>query len=98
MEDQCSEFDKRIQLQQAVDSEQVNDKILALRAAQKHKSQARELHEKANSLQEFLNLQTLHANVIIMPAYINTLQTEIQQLQENAHKEVTSIIIIITII
>ena len=81
-----------------MDSEQLDDKILALRAAQNHSSQARELHEKANTLQEFLDLQTLHSNVTIIPAYITTLQTEIEKLQENARQEVRAMIMIIIII
>ena len=74
LQKQCFELDKRIQLQLAVESKQlaetdVNEKIQALRAAQQHCSQARQLYEKANTLQELLNLQCLHSNVTIMPAY-----------------------------
>ena len=32
-------------------------------------SQAQHLHEKANSFQELLNLQSLHSDVAIMPAF-----------------------------
>ena len=94
LEGQCFELDKKIQLQLAEDKEQlpetvVDEKILALRAAQQHGSQARQFHEKANSLQELLDLQSLHSHVTIMPAYITTLQNEIEKLLENARNEVT---------
>lgn len=66
-----------------------DEKILALRAAQQHCNQARQFREKANSLQELLNLQSLHSQVTIMPAYITSLQNEIdRRLHENANQEV----------
>ena len=82
-EDQCFGLDKTIQLQLAVDSEPLQEplldgKMLALRTAQQHCSQVRQFHEKANSLQEVLNLQTLQSQVTMMPAYITTLQNEIE--------------------
>ena len=94
LENQCFELDKRIQLQLAVESEQlaetdVNEKIQALRAAKQHCSQARQLHEKANTLRELLNSQCLHSNVTIMPAYTSTIQNEIEKLLEDANQEVT---------
>ena len=93
LENQCFELDKKIQLQLAVDSELLpetvlDEKMLALRTAQQHRSQARQFHEKANSLQELLNLQTLHSQVTIMPAYITALQNEIETLLENTNQEV----------
>ena len=72
------------------DREENNEKIQAFRAAQLHTRQAQQFHEKANSLQEMLNLQNLHANVNIMPAYLTLLQEEIDKLLGNA-KEVTII-------
>ena len=74
----------------AGDSEENDEKIQAFRAAQLHTRQAQKFHEKANSLQELLNLQSLHANVHIMPAYFTLLQEEIDKLLGNA-KEVTII-------
>ena len=65
--------------------------IQAFRAAQLHTRQAQQFHEKANSLQEMLNLQSLHANVNIMPAYFTLLQEEIDKLLQNAKEEVTII-------
>ena len=93
LENQCFELDKTIQLQLAVDSESLPETVLdekmpALRTAQQHRSQASQFHEKANSLQELLNLQTLHSQVTIMPAYITALQNEIEKLLENANQEV----------
>jgi len=67
----------------------VDEKILALRAARQHRSQARQFHEKANSLQELLDLQSLHSHVTIMPAYTTTLQNEIEKALENSRNEVT---------
>ena len=72
----------------AADSEENDEKIVALRAAQQHSRQAREFHEKANSLQELLNLQSLHSDVNIMPAFFTTMQGEIDRLLENARQEV----------
>ena len=94
LENQCFELDKQIQLQLAVESEQLpetdmNEKMKALRAAQQHRSQARHLHEKANTLQELLNSQCLHSNVTIMPAYTTAMQNEIEKLLEDANLEVT---------
>ena len=71
----------------AGDSEE-NEKIQALRAAQLHTRQAQQFNEKANYLQELLNLQSLHANVDIMPAYFTLLQEEIDKLLGNAKEEV----------
>lgn len=90
LEKQCFELDLRIQLVETemLPETDVDDKIQALRAAQKHRSQARELHQKANTLQELLNLQHLHSDVTIMPAYIEAMQKEIQKLLENAKQEV----------
>ena len=94
LEDQCFMLDKIIQLQLAAGNQQlpetvVNNKILALRSAQQHRSQARQLQEKANTLQELLNSQYLHSNVTIMPAYSEAMQNEIEKLLENADQEVT---------
>ena len=75
----------------AGDREENNEKIQAFRAAQLHTRQAQQFHEKANSLQEMLNLQSLHANVNIMPAYLTLLQEEIDKLLGNAKEEVTII-------
>ena len=74
----------------AGDSEENDEKIQAFRAAQLHTRQAQKFHEKANSLQELLNLQSLHANVHIMPAYFTLLQ-EIHKLLGNAKEEVAMI-------
>jgi len=51
----------------------------------------KKFHEKANSLQELLNLQSLHANVHIMPAYFTLLQEEIDKLLGNAKEEIAII-------
>ena len=75
----------------AGDREENNEKIQAFRAAQLHTEQAQQFHEKANSLQEMLNLQSLHANVNIMPAYFTLLQKEIDKLLGNVKEEVTII-------
>ena len=75
----------------AGDSEENDEKIQAFRAAQLHTRQAQKFHEKANSLEELLNLQSLHANVHIMPAYFTLLQEEIDKLLGNAKEEVTII-------
>ena len=75
----------------AGDREENNEKIQAFRAAQLHTRQAQQFHEKANSLQEMLNLQSLHANINIMPAYFTLLQEEIDKLLGNAKEEVTII-------
>ena len=61
----------------AADSDRNDERILALRAAHQHYSQAQQLHEKANSLQELLNLQSLHSDVTIMPAFLTSMQNEI---------------------
>ena len=71
--------------------EENSEKIQAFRATQLHTRQAQQFHEKANSLQEMLNLQSLHANVNIMPAYFTLLQEEIDKLLGNAKEEVTII-------
>ena len=55
LENQCAELDKRIQMELAADSDRNDERILALRVAQQHYSQAQQLHKKANSLQELLN-------------------------------------------
>ena len=81
---------KNIQMMLAGDSEENDEKIQAFRAAQLHTRQAQKFHKKANSLQELLNLQSLHANVHIMPAYFTLLQEEIHKLLGNA-KEVAII-------
>lgn len=88
LENQCFELDKKIQMELAADSEENDEKIVALRAAQQHSRQAREFHEKANSLQELRNLQSLHSDVNIMPAFFTTMQGEIDKLLENARQEV----------
>ena len=75
----------------AGDREENDEKIQAFRAAQLHTRQAQKFHEKANSLEELLNLQSLHANVHIMPAYFTLLQEEIDKLLGNAEEEVTII-------
>ena len=75
----------------AGDREENSEKIQAFRATQLHNRQAQQFHEKANSLQEMLNLQSLHANVNIMPAYFTLLQEEIDKLLGNAKEEVTII-------
>ncbi|RMX40234.1 hypothetical protein pdam_00014336 [Pocillopora damicornis] len=75
----------------AGDSEENDEKIQAFRAAQLHTRQAQKFHEKANSLEELLNLQSLHANVHIMPAYFTLLQEEIHKLLGNAKEEVAII-------
>ena len=89
LENQCFELDKKIQMALAGDSEENDEKIQAFRAAQLHTRQAQKFHEKANSLQELLNLQSLQANVHIMPAYFTLLQEEIDKLLGNAKEEVT---------
>ena len=83
-------MDKKIQMMLAGDCEENDEKIQAFRAAQLHTRQAQKFHEKANSLQELLNLQSLHANVHIMPAYFTLLQ-EIDKLLGNAKEEVAMI-------
>ena len=90
LENQCFELDKKIQMVLAGDSEENDEKIQAFRAAQLHTRQAQQFNEKANYLQELLNLQSLHANINIMPAYF-TLQEEIDKLPGNAKEEVTII-------
>ena len=82
---------EKIQMALAGDSEENDEKIPAFRAAQLHTRQAQQFHEKANSLQELLNLQSLHTNVNIMPAYFTLLQEEIEKLLGNAEEEVTII-------
>ena len=74
----------------AGDSEENDEKIQAFRAAQLHTRQAQQFNEKANYLQELLNLQSLHANVNIMPAYFTLLQ-EMDKLLGNAKEEVAMI-------
>ena len=74
----------------AGDSEENDEKIQAFRAAQLHTRQAQKFHEKANSLQELLNLQSLNANVHIIPAYFTPLQ-KIDKLLGNAKEEVAMI-------
>ena len=64
--------------------ENLSEKILAFRAAKQHRNQAKQFHENANTLQELPNLQSLHSDVIIMPAYITAMQTEIAKLIEYA--------------
>ena len=91
VENQCFELDKKIQMVLAGDSEENDEKIQAFRAAQLHTRQAQQFNEKANYLQELLNLQSLHANVNIMPAYFTLLQEEIDKLLGNAKEEVTII-------
>ena len=59
------------------------------RAAHQHYSQAQQLHEKANSLQELLNLQSLHSDVTIMPAFFTSMQNEIDRLLKDVKEEVT---------
>ena len=88
LENQCFELDKKIQMVLAGDSEENDEKIQAFRAAQLHTRQAQQFNEKANYLQELLNLQSLHANVDIMPAYFTLLQEEIDKLLGNAKEEV----------
>ena len=76
----------------AGDSEENDEKIhSAFRADQLQTRKAQQFHEKANSLQELLNLLSLHANVNIMPAYFTLLQEEIDKLLGNAKEEVTII-------
>ena len=93
LENQCFALDKKIQMMLAGDSEENDEKIQAFRAAQLHTRQAQKFHKKANSLQELLNLQSLHAkyNVHIMPAYFTLLQEEIDKLLGNAKEEVAII-------
>ena len=43
-------------------------------------------------MQELLNLQSLHSDVVIMPAYITAMQTEIAKLLANAKQEVKEIL------
>ena len=90
-ENQCFKPDKKIQMALAGDSEENDENIQAFRAAQLHTRQAQQFHEKANYLQELLNLQSLHADVNIMPAYFTLLQEEIDKLLGNAEEEVTII-------
>ena len=89
LENQCAELDKRIQMELAADSDRNDERILALRAAHQHYSQAQQLHEKANSLQELLNLQSLHSDVTIMPAFFTSMQNETDRLLKDAKEEVT---------
>ena len=84
---------KKIQLQLEADSEEItqpalDEQIQALRAAHQHYSQPRQFQEKANSLQELLNLQSLHTQVTIMRALFTTLQSEIDKLLENVNQQV----------
>ena len=75
----------------AADSDNNDERILVLRAAHQHSSQPQHLHEKANSLQELLNLQSLHSDVAIMPAFFTSIQSEIDRLLylKGAKKEAT---------
>ena len=91
LENQSFELGKKIQMVLAGDSKENDEKIQAFRAAQLHTRQAQQFNEKANYLQELLNLQSLHANVNIMPAYFTLLQEEIDKLLGNAEEEVTII-------
>ena len=92
LENQCFALDKKIQMMLAGDSEENDEKIhSAFRADQLQTRKAQQFHEKANSLQELLNLLSLHANVNIMPAYFTLLQEEIDKLLGNAKEEVTII-------
>ena len=76
----------------AGDSEENDEKIQAFRAAQLQFTRtAQQFNEKANPLEELLNLQSLHANVHIMPAYFTLLQEEIHKLLGNAKEEVAII-------
>ena len=88
-ENQCTGLDKIIEMELAADSDNNDERILVLRAAHQHSSQAQHLHEKANSLQELLNLQSLHSDVAIMPASFTSMQSEIDRLLKGAKKEVT---------
>ena len=72
--------------------ENSSEKILALRAAQQHHNQAKQFHENSNTLQELLDLQSLHSDVVIMPAYITAMQTEIAKLLDSAKQEVKEIL------
>ena len=83
-------MDKKIQMMLAGDCEENDEKIQAFRAAQLYTRQAQKFHEKANSLQELLNLQSLNANVHIIPAYFTPLQ-KIDKLLGNAKEEVAMI-------
>ena len=99
LEEQYFELDKKIRMKLAVRSGQLseensNEKILTLRAAQQHRNQAiKQFHENANTLQELLNLQSLHSGVIIMPTYITAMQTEIAKLLHHGEQEVKEILI-----
>ena len=73
----------------AADSDNNDERILVLRAAHQHSSQPQHLHEKANSLRELLNLQSLHSDVAIMPAFFTSMQSEIDRLLKGAKNEVT---------
>ena len=86
LENQCTELDKRIQMELTADSDQNDERILALRAAHQHSSQAQQLNEKANSLQELWNLQSLHSYVTIMPAFFTSMQNEIDRLLKDAKR------------
>ena len=89
LDNQCADLDKRIKMELAADSDQNDERILALRAAHQHSSQAQQWYEKANSLQELLNLQSLHSDVTIMPAFLMSMQNEIDRLLKDAKEEVT---------
>ena len=88
VENQCFELDKKIQMVLAGDSD---ERMVKNPAAQLHTRQAQQFNEKVNYLQELLNLQSLHANVNIMPAYFTLPQEEIDKLLGNAKEEVTII-------
>ena len=68
--------------------ENSSEKILALRAAQQYRHQAKQFHENGNALQKLPNLRRLHSDIIIIPAYITAMQTEIAKLIEYAKQEV----------
>ena len=88
-ENQCAELDKIIRMELVADSDRNDERILVLRAAHQHYCQAQQLHEKENSLQELLNLQSLHSDVTIMPAFFTSMQNEIDRLLKDAKEEVT---------
>ena len=97
LEEQCFELDKMIHMKLVVQSGQLSEensseKILALRAAQQHRNQAKQFHKNAHTLHKLLNLQSLHSDVVIMRAYITAMQTEIAKLLDNAKQEVKEIL------
>ena len=93
LEDQCFQFDKKIQLQLAVESgklsqSELDEKVVALRTAKRHTNRARELYEKANSMEEMISLQSLHSNVTVFPEFIALMATEVKNLKAQAKTEV----------